>query len=66
MEKSKVDARVGAENGEQVEILSLEIGQRGAEKHIYRMRNEVYQHLIVVDEADGKDGLAKFNKVIKG
>lgn len=66
MEKSKVDARVGAENGEQVEILSLEIGQHGAEKHIYRMRNGVYQHLLVVEQLEGKYAVKAFNNVIKG
>ena len=49
-----------------MEVTSFEIGLHGAEKHIYRARGGIYQHLLVVEELEGKDGIEAFNKVIKG
>ena len=65
MEKGK-GKNIGREDArEQVEVTSFEIGLNGQEKHIYRMMNGVYQHLLVVEELDGKDGVKAFDKVIK-
>ena len=49
-----------------MEVTSFEIGLNGSEKHIYRMRNGVYQHLLVIEQLEGKDGVKAFDKVIKG
>ena len=49
-----------------MEVTSFEIGLNGQEKHIYRLRNGVYQHLFVMDELGGKDAVKAFDKVIKG
>ena len=49
-----------------MEVTSFEIGLNGSEKHIYRMINGVYQHLLVLEELEGKDGVKAFDKVIKG
>ena len=66
MEKSKDQSGRAKDAREQVEVTSFEIGLHGAEKHIYRARGGIYQHLLVVEELEGKDGIEAFNKVIKG
>ena len=66
MEKGKGKSQGGGDAREQVEITSFEIGLNGSEKHIYRLRNGVYQHLLVVEEFEGNDGIKAFDKVIKG
>lgn len=49
-----------------MEVTSFEIGLKGSEKHIYMMKNGVYQHLLVIEELDGKDGVKAFDNVVKG
>ena len=66
MEKGKGKSQGRGDAREQVEVTSFEIGLNGQEKHIYRFKNGVYQHLLVVEELDGNDGIKAFDKVIKG
>lgn len=66
MEKGKGKNSGGGDAREQVEVTSFEIGLKDSEKHIYRMKNGVYQYLLVIEELDGKDGVKAFDKVVKG
>ena len=65
MEKGKGKSQGGGDAREQVEVTSFEIGLNGPEKHIYRFKNGIYQHLLVVEELNGGDGVKAFDKVIK-
>lgn len=52
----------------QVEIVSMQIGQNGVEKHLYKMDyvSKKLTHMVVLEELEGDAALKHFDKVIKG